>query len=103
MPSHVGNTGELTEPDGSKWYFTIIDEVTRPQTYRTKAGVEQQKVLVLQRLKYDDENVEIRSGSYMLSKKADGTADWVWARYAQIAPPAEFAALFEEARGRGWF
>ena len=102
FPSHVNNRGNIANSDGTELQFTIVDEVSLLQR-RYASGGDPRKTLVLQRIRFDNGAVEIRSCYYMLQTRPGQLPDWVWARSAQLAPIGDFVSLVRKAEDLGWF
>ena len=84
-------------PDDREVRYTIGDEIRRFHDERRS------KVLVLQRMDYDDGRVELRLGYYIIGKKPKMKGRWVWGQFAAMLPAAIFRELYQEAEAKGWF
>jgi hypothetical protein len=97
-PSHIGNPGALTFPDGSQQHFTIADEISRPHT-----GVDT-KIIYLQLLRFDEDGrKQVRVAYYVIGKRPKMLGHWVWGQYATMMPPEDFKWLIRRAEEKGWF
>jgi hypothetical protein len=97
-PNNKNRRGRIVGvPDGKPYYFTITDEIARPQKDLPT------KLLCLQRLKFDDDGrEEIRVGYYIIGKKENRRGKWVWGQYCTLMPMSDFQALIGSAEERGW-
>ncbi len=87
----------MVPPDGKRLRFTITDEIRRVQSDLPS------KIIVLERVLFDDDRVEVRLGYYIIGKKPKMLGKWVWGQYATLLPLADFAAIVNEAQRLGWF
>lgn len=93
LPDSVGEVVIVEREDGSRRYYTIVDEIvhSRPEVPN--------RALCLQRLESRrDKTVQFRFSYYFADE-----AGWVFAQHAAYVPEADFRALIEEALRRGWF
>lgn len=98
LPSNIGKKGKLVlPPNNQRIGFTIIDEITKTQSDLSS------KVIVLQKVRFDDARLELRLGYYIIGKKPKMLGRWVWGQYATLLPIRDFAALVRKAQKRGWF
>jgi hypothetical protein len=96
-PSSIDKARSLvTVPDGYRYRFTITDEIVRPQT-----GMPE-KLLCLQRIKFEDGKEEVRLGYYIIGKKPKMLGKWVWGQYCTFMPLKDFKALVRAAEKKGW-
>ncbi len=97
LPSNINKRGSLAHPpDGHKTPFTITDEIQRIQT-----GFPQ-KVICLQRIRFDYGAEEIRLAYYIIGKKPKRLGSWVWGQYAALMPLEDFKWIVREAEKKGW-
>jgi len=86
----------ITVPDGYRYRFTVTDEILRPQTGTPE------KLLCLQRIKFEDNKEEIRLGYYIIGKKPKMRGKWVWGQYCTLLPLSDFRELVRAAEEKGW-
>ncbi len=97
-PNNIGKHRSAKMPDGSRFHFTIADEIHVPHSGRSN-----NKLIYLQRLKFDaDGHVELRLGYYVIGKKKRMRGRWVWGQYATMLPVADFKRIIKKARQKGW-
>ena len=94
-PNNKGKRGRIIA-EGRPYNFAITDEIHRPQKGN------QNKLLCLQRLKFDEWGEEIRLGYYIIGKKPKMRGRWVWGQYCTMMPMSDFKALIRSAEKRGW-
>lgn len=92
-PNSVGQTRTIEAIDGSPMTYTIEDEI-----FRQQSGLPE-KLICFQRLRFSEGTYELRLAYYMLGVRRY----WVWGQYATMIPAADFCAIDQEARARGWF
>jgi hypothetical protein len=97
LPCNIGKRRTITDIDGNKLYFTVLDEITRIQSdYPVKA-------IYLQRLQWEDDGrIELRLAYYIIGKKPKMAGKWVWGQFATMIPVEDFRAIIHEATDRGW-
>jgi len=93
--SHPGSV--IVANHGERLGFTITDEIRRGQSDLPS------KIIVLERVHFDDGRDEVRLGYYIIGKKPRMLGKWVWGLYATLLPLADFASIVKEAQARGWF
>ena len=97
LPSRVGKRGKLkAPPNGELLWFTITGEIRRVQSDLPS------KIIVLERVLFDDGRIELRLAYYIIGKKKM-YGKWVWGRFATLLPLSDFAAIVQEAQRLGWF
>ena len=89
-PSRIGKRGTGTGRDGNKFHWTVLDEIRLPDGDK--------KIISLEQIEFEWDEVALRLGYYMLNKKR-----WVWARFAPMMPVGTLQELYDEARRKGWF
>lgn len=97
LPDKRNTRGKLETPLGKTIYFTIVDQI-----YHFQSDFPE-KALVLQKIRFDDGNEELRLAYYIIGKKAGMKGKWVWGQFATFMPKNDFVSLFKEAEKRGWF
>jgi hypothetical protein len=76
LPPNIGRSGVLIyPPDGERKRFTITDEIRRRQSDNPN------KVIVLQRVEFEDGRKQVRIGYYVIGKKPKMKGKWVWGQY----------------------
>jgi hypothetical protein len=101
LPSTKGKKGRVRmPPDGQVITFVVEDEIQWMQ--RNSEG---KKLLVFQKMKFDDRenHIELRFCYYVIGKKGGMKGKWVFGHFAPIAPIEDLHAIFLEAMNRGWF
>ncbi len=98
LPPSIGKKGVITDIDGNKQCFTVIDEIRREQSTYTD------KVICLQQLQFEDDGrIELRLAYYIIGKKPGKTkGKWVWGQFATMMPIEDFRAIVHEATRKGW-
>jgi len=97
IPSGIGKKRTITDIDGNKQHFVILDEVTHVQS--TNPG----KVICLQRIQFEsDGRIEFRLAYYIIGKKPKMAGKWVWGQYATMMPAKDFQAIIAQATKKGW-
>jgi len=97
LPSRVGRIVKLKiPPKGHILKCEIVDEIRMPQT-----GLES-KILVLKKVRFPDNHIEIRLGYYIIGKKPGALGRWVWGQYSTLLPPEDIASMFNKAVEQGW-
>jgi len=95
--SRLGKRGAARfPPDGRRREFTIIGEIRRRQRNHPN------KLICLERFRWDDGRTEFRLAYYIVGKKGRARDRWVWGQYATMIPAADLRYLIREARARGW-
>jgi len=95
-PTHTGKQYSAKNPDGSRFHFTITDEIHIKQTGKPN------KLIYLQRLTFDDGRKELRLGYFIIGKKRRMRGRWVWGQYATMIPVADFRRIINRAKQEGW-
>ena len=96
-PINIGDHRSAKRPDGSRFYFTIVDEIHVAQSGASH------KLIYLQRIRFDsDGRIELRLGYYIIGKKKRMRGRWVWGQYATMLPVADFRRIITRARQKGW-
>ncbi len=62
LPSNIGKRRRAKHPDGTYFYFTIVDEI------RLIQSTAPHKALYLQQIQFDDKRIELRLGYYVIGK-----------------------------------
>jgi hypothetical protein len=98
LPSNVNKTGTMVmPPDKVRRRFKIKDEI------RSYQSDNRNKIIVLQRIEFENGREEIRLGYYIIGKKPRMKGRWVWGQYATMMPLRDFRELIRRAEGQGWF
>lgn len=70
--SRIGRGGALRDRvTGSRFSFTITDEITRPQSDLPS------KIICLQRVRFEDDREEVRLGYFIIGKRPRMLGKWV--------------------------
>ena len=97
LPNNIGKQRMLTDIDGKKQGFTVIDEIRRPQSDNDNNAI------YLQRIQFQrDGSTELRLAYYMIGKKPRMLGKWAWGQYATILPMKDFQAIIREAEKKDW-
>jgi hypothetical protein len=96
LPSKKGARGSIVHPDGSRWPFTVTDEIVIEQSDLPE------KRICLQRINFGGAKEELRLGYYIIGKKPRMLGKWVWGQFAPLIPMADFEKLVHQAISRGW-
>ena len=96
LPSQKHKVRRIKNIHGVTVSYTVEDEIHRRQ------GDDGGKVLVLQRLRWNDGRDELRLAYYMIGQRGRSRGRWVFGQYAAMLPPDDFRWLVDEARVRGW-
>ena len=96
LPSRKGKRGTLVDPNGGRLHFTITDEIRKPQSDLPS------KIIVLERILFDDGRIELRLGYYIIGKKPKMFGKWVWGQYCTLLPVRDFTAIVSQAQRLGW-
>jgi hypothetical protein len=98
LPSKTGHRGKhVFPPDGHIVGYEIIDEVRIPHTGFLE------KIICLQRIKFDHGAIELRLGYYIIGKKPRMKGKWVWGQFAATMPAQDLLSIVELAKTKGWF
>ena len=91
-PSNIGKRGTMVfPPDGVRRRFTITDEIRKLQSDN------RDKLIVLQRIRFERGRKEIRLGYYIIGKKPKMKGRWVWGQFAALMPLRDFRVLIRRA------
>ena len=97
LPSNIGKRGKLVvPPEAFVLHYTITDEICRTQSDMAE------KILVLQRIEFEDGRIEVRLGYYIIGKKPRMRGKWVWGQFAALLPLKDFRHIIREAEKKGW-
>ncbi|MBI1880611.1 MAG: hypothetical protein HYR94_20735 [Chloroflexi bacterium] len=97
LPSGIGKKGTITDINGNKQYFSIVDEITQMQSTNPE------KVVYLQQIRFEHDNrIELRLGYYIIGKKPNRAGKWVWGQYATMLPVEDFRTIISKATEKGW-
>ena len=96
LPATKGKRGRIRLVDGSSLKFEVVDEIRR------MASNHSGKVLYLQKVRFENDQEELRFGYYIIGKKPAMAGRWVWGQFAPFVPAEDFAAIVDEARAKGW-
>ena len=95
-PNNIGKRGRLVHPDKHITFFTIIDEIRKPQSNYPP------KVIYLQLIQFDDERRELRLCYYIKGKIGRTKGKWVFGQFATLLPSLDFKEIITEAKLREW-
>lgn len=97
LRSNVGRKGSITDIEGRKQSFTVVDEVRRRQS------TDPEKTICLQRLRFDrDGRTELRLCYYIIGKKPRMAGKWVFGQFATMMPAEDFQAIVSRAEEEDW-
>jgi hypothetical protein len=96
MPDNRNKRGKNVFPDGKFVRFTITDEIRKPQSDAPN------KIIYLQRVEFEDGNVELRLCYSIIGKLPKMEGKWVFGQFATFLPAKDFKTITEQARKRGW-
>jgi hypothetical protein len=96
LPTQKNKIRVISNINGQPVSYLVEDEIQRLQSG------DEGKLLVLQRLKWNDGRRELRLAYYMVGRRGRAKGQWVFGQYAAMLPPEDFVALVREARKRGW-
>ncbi len=92
LPNNVGKSVVLEHEDGSRHYYTVVDEIVRARPDAPN------KVLSFQRLEAKrGGRVQLRFCHFFADE-----SDWVFVQHAPYISAGEFEDVVREAAGRGW-
>jgi len=94
LGSKIGHTAHITNIDGEKEDWLILDEVRVQQN--------EGKIVALQKLEAKNRMIEFRLGYYMIGKKPKFKDRWVWAQYCPMMPEDVFRQVVQLAKDKGW-
>ncbi len=93
----IGKKGKTVEPvTDIKHHYQVVDEVTHVQS--DNVG----KVIILQKIQFDDGKMELRLGYYIIGKKPKMEGRWVGGQYATFTPVLDFQQIIAKAQAKGW-
>ncbi len=95
-PSRKGKTSTIKNILGKKRNFTVIDEIKRSES------VNKEKLIVLQKLLFEDGTIRYRLGYYIIGKKPKMAGKWVWGQYAPIMRKRDFRAILQRVLKKKW-
>ncbi len=97
LPIGKGKRRFLTDIDGRKQPFVILDEIRRIQS------TDPNKAIYLQKVRFEgDGRIELRLAYYIIGKKPRMAGRWVFGQYATLMPIDDFRLIIQEAERRGW-
>lgn len=97
LPHNRGKHRSLTDINGRRRRFQILDEIKRVQSNAPH------KAIYLQRIQFEDENrIELRLAYYIIGKKPRMKGKWVFGQYATLMPAKDFKTIIRAAKQRGW-
>ncbi|MBE7550834.1 MAG: hypothetical protein HS126_07130 [Anaerolineales bacterium] len=97
LPSGIGKRGTITDINGNKRRFSIIDEIIQVQSTNPE------KAVYLQQIQFEqDKRIELRLGYYIIGKKSGRAGKWVWGQYATMLPVEDFRKIISKAIEKGW-
>jgi hypothetical protein len=96
-PKTTGKSGVLIFPDGFRRRFTITGEIRKRQSTNPN------KVIIRQRIEFEDGRRQVRLGYYIIGKKPKMKGRWVWGQYAAMMPMGDFRKVIRRAERSGWF
>ncbi len=92
LPNNIGQSVAIEHKDGSRRYYTVIDEIV----YIVPDSPN--RVLCAQRLRYRKTNItQIRFCYYLADE-----VGWVLVQHTACIPEPDFQAIVREAIQRGW-
>ncbi len=101
-PDKKGTRGKNKYLNSTR-YFIIEDEIKLQQSTEGQFAKLGQKLIYLQKIRYEDNNqTELRIGYYVMGRKGITKGKWVWGQFAPFIPAGDFKALVDEATKRGW-
>jgi hypothetical protein len=98
LPTTVGKEGKNRLADGSEHRFEVVGEIRRTQSDLPS------KILMLQKVRFEDGAEELRLGYYIIGKKGRMKGRWTWGQFAPFVPAEDWDevnrfALFREREG----
>ena len=98
LESNKGKTGSRKHPvTGEKRHFTIEDEIRKTQSNK------KDKIIVLQKLRFQDNEVVLRLGYYIVGKLPKMKNKWTWGQYAPFIPIRDFKSIYRTVLKKSWF
>jgi len=91
---NIGKKARLKNIDGKYEYWTIVDEIQESQN--------EEKVICLQLLEFENKRKELRLGYYIIGKKPRMRGRWVWGQFCTMIPQKIFRMVINKAIKRGW-
>lgn len=98
LPTTIGKRGKTVEPVTEyQSHFRVVGEVRQVQSDCSE------KIIILQKLQFDNGKSELRLGYYILGKKPKMLGKWVWGQYATFMPVGDFQQIVKKGQAQGWF
>jgi len=94
LESTVGHTARLKNINGDYEEWEVIDEVRVQQN--------EEKIIIHQKLKAQDDSIELRLGYYIIGKKPRNRNKWVWGQFCTMMPTNVFEQIIQLTRDKGW-
>ena len=95
-PCNIGKKGKRITPDGKITHFMIEDEIVRITLNAPY------KLLYLQKIKYENDIIQLRLAYYIIGKKPKMQGRWVFGQFAPLMSFEDFRAIVDEARKKSW-
>lgn len=95
-PNHIGKKGQAKDPDGTISKYTIVDEISIPQSDVPH------KLIYLQKIQFEDKKIELCLCYYIIGKLPKMKGKWVFGQFATFLPVKDFKVITKEAKKRGW-
>jgi len=98
LPDNIGKRRRAKHPDGTFFYFKIVDEIKFIQS------THEEKAIYLQKNQFEEtQRIEFRLGYYIIGKKPKMAGKWVWGQFATMLPAEDFVRIIHQAQDKGWF
>lgn len=96
LGSKIGHRGKLKTRSGKIRRYTISDEIVQTQSNAPH------KKICLQKINFDDGQIELRLAYYIIGKKQGMKGKWVFGQFATLLPQKDFALIVKSAIRKGW-
>jgi hypothetical protein len=98
LPSTIGKISKCKNPDGSKIFWKVIDEIRKTEINFSE------KILIFQKLqKLDDhQNEMLRFGYYIINKSKNSKGEWIWGQFAPFISKEDFDFFLTEMQRKKW-
>ncbi len=95
-PINIGKKRKLQNPGDRVRHYQIKEEIRHAQKDNPN------KVIYLQKIKYDNDLEELRLCYYLFSKTGKSDGKWTFGQYAPLLLAEDFKIIVDEARARSW-
>jgi hypothetical protein len=94
-PVHVGTKAEITDRDGNRQSYIIVDEIIEKEN--------EEKAIYLQVIEFNDKHVELCLRYWIIGSEEKRMAGrWAFGQFSPMISTAVFERIVKKAKEKGW-